>query len=160
MTKEFQVLKVVEKAIEFKTSEAHDPKKFYQDRKGLYVGYGFSGRIVEKAETVKEGAEYKVSSLDLVEDAPDEKMEADLGEGHLFEINDVCALIAEMISKQPNGEEGALLTDGNWNLFYTAACVVRVYWRGDEWFVLGWDRVGYDWLAGYRVFSPQLTLDL
>lgn len=160
MTREFTVLKIVEKAIEFKTSEAHDPKKFYQDRKGLYVGYGFSERIVEKAEPVQSGTEYKVSSLELVKNAPDEKIEADLGEGHLFEDSAVCALIAEMISKQPTGEEGALLTNGDFNLFYTASCVVGVYWGGGGWSVRDWGRGVSAWNAGFRVFSPQLTLDL
>lgn len=44
--------------------------------------------------------------------------------------------------------------DGNWNLFYTSAFVVRVRWGGDEWGVGAWERGGDAWRAGARVFSP------
>lgn len=46
--------------------------------------------------------------------------------------------------------------DGKWNLFYTPAFVVRVYWDAGRgaWFVDAWRRGGNEWLAGFRVFSP------
>lgn len=44
--------------------------------------------------------------------------------------------------------------DGNWNLFYTASCVVHVHWFGGEWFVRACDRGVSAWDAGRRVFSP------
>lgn len=49
--------------------------------------------------------------------------------------------------------------DGNWNLFYTRAFVVSVFWyRGvGEWSVLTWQRVDVGWFEGLRVFSPATS---
>ena len=64
-----------------------------------------------------------------------------------------------LISKQPKGEEGDLLTDGYANIFYVrdkenALRAVGVYWRDDGWLVYAYsveDPGG--WHAGYQVFS-------
>lgn len=131
-----------------------DPKEFYQNRKGLYVWSGFKDRIVAKAEAVK--AEFRLRSFTLKEDANDAKIESALPEKHIFSESDAAAIVADLIEKQPNGEEGVLLNDGNWNLFYTPGCVVLVHWssfRGG-WSVSAWGRDEDGWRAGERIFSP------
>lgn len=68
-----------------------------------------------------------------------------------------CTLedVAAFLKNPPEGTD-----DGNWNIFYVAGCVVRVYWRSDyrEWYVYAW-LLGDDyWDAGSRAFgvtAPQ-----
>jgi hypothetical protein len=148
------VLKLKQKDIAV-TTKAHDPKKFFVDRKGLYVWSSFVDNIVAKAKT-KEVADLALTSYNLEESALDEKIEATFTKGHLFSETDVCAVIASLIEQQPNGEEGVLLTNGYANIFYTKSHVVRVRWFGSDWDVYGWCRFG-EWLAGCRVFSPATS---
>lgn len=69
------------------------------------------------------------------------------------------AEVYALLTKQANGESGALLTNGYANIFYvcdTSALLraVSVSWVGDGWFVNA-DSVEfpYVWGAGHRVFS-------
>lgn len=157
---EIQVLKEVDPSIKLTIEKPVDPKGFFVDREGLYVYSGFEERVLEKSEAVKVGAEYAIESLDLVDDSTDKQIELALGNKNLFEVNDACAIVADLIERQKNGEDGLLLTNGYANLFYTSACVVYVRWRGSGWRVGTWERDGIGWVAGLRVFSPQLALEL
>lgn len=93
-------------------------------------------------------------SFNLTKGADDKEIEGALPENHLFAEDEVYTIIGSLLSKQVNGEEGALLTNGYSNLFYTGACVVRVYWLGYGWRVHAWPRVAFRWGSGSRVFSP------
>lgn len=156
-----EVLKEVEKEVAFEITEARDPKVFFQDRKGLFVGSSFTERIVEKSETISEGKSGTLQSFEILKYSDDATIEKALPEKHLFTESQIAAIVAEFISEQTDGKTGTLLADGNWNLFYTDTCVVGVRWvSGDAgWGVFSWQRGGREWGAGYRVFSPQLTLD-
>ena len=134
-----------------------DPKEFFKDRKGLYVWSSFEENILTKAES-SDPKEFKLNSFTLLTRASDEKIEKALGDNHMFSETDVCAILASLIEKQPNGEEGILLNTGYANLFYTSDRVVGVRWRGGGWFVGGWRRRGYAWHGVGRVFS--LATDL
>lgn len=149
-------LKAAGKAIALKTSDMHEPAQYFKSRTGLYVGSEFNGRILSGAMTTKEGSSFKVVNFDLVETSTDEQIEASLPKKHLFSNSDVCAIVAELVAKQKNGEAGTLITTGYANLFYTEGGVVYVGWRADdrEWLVYAWRRGGHGWVAGYRVFSP------
>ena len=63
------------------------------------------------------------------------------------------------MKQQPNGEKGALLNDGRWNIFYVpnTAGVLRAVlcnWRGDGWLVHANSiEDPRRWLDGDRVFS-------
>lgn len=153
------VLKEVTKLLDVKVAEKHDPKEFFQDREGLYIFSGFKNNIISKAEPTEEGKEFKLSSFELTENAYDDKIEASLPEKHIFSETDVCAIVADLISKQPDGGEGVLLNNGYANLFYTPSHVVDVGWSGTdrEWSVGAWDRDDY-WVAGKRVFSPATEI--
>lgn len=63
-----------------------------------------------------------------------------------------CTLedIAAFVTNPPEGTD-----DGNWNIFYVAGYVVRVYWDAgiQRWCVVAWELGGGAWSAGYRVFS-------
>lgn len=149
-------LKPVEKEIAIKVEAAVDPKEFFQDRKGLWVWGDFTKRIVEKAEPTPSGTEFKLASFQLTKYLSDEEIEAALPKEHIFSETEVSAILASLISKQSKGEEGALLNNGNWNLFYTPAFVVFVYWDSgsSDWSVGSWRRDGRRWYEGHRVFSP------
>lgn len=154
MKTENNVLEVVDREISFKTKNSIVPEEFFQDGKGLYVYSSFTDRISSKARPVKEGTSYRLISSKLVEYATDKQIESELPEKHIFSEDDVCAILADLIEKQSNGEEGVLDNDGNWNLFYTPTFVVYAYWYDDEWFVDAWRRVSFDWDGDSRVFSP------
>jgi hypothetical protein len=136
--------------------DRRDPGAYFQTRSGLYVYGDFRSGVVSKAGPVAIGTSYKLDAADLGQDASDEAIESALSKDHIFAESPVCAIIAQLIAKQANGEEGTLLNNGYANLFYTSSFVVDVYWdsgRG-EWRVDTWGRGDRGWGAGHRVFSP------
>ena len=137
-------------------TKSHDPKAFYQTRDGLYVWDDFRYRIVANATPMPEGASFKLDHALLTKNMLDREIEAALPANHLFDESTLCAIIAAMISEQPNGKEGKLLNNGYANLFYTSSTVVHVHWGADyrEWYVHTWERGDRGWRAGRRVFSP------
>jgi len=137
-------------------AEDHDPGTFFQTRQGLWVYNDFRSRIVEKANPMTAGSTFKIRYSELMKDAADEAIETALQSDHLFEESQVCPVIATLIAKQPNGEEGVLINNGYANLFYTGSSVVYVYWSAGvrEWRVDTYGRVDHEWRAGNRAFSP------
>ena len=136
------------------------PKDFFQSRDGLYVTSDFQNRIVEKASAVPAGSEYTTTPWDLILAANDATIESALPETHIFSESDVCAIIADLISKQPKGEEGALMIDGSWNLFYTPDFVVYVRWgaRARRWLVDAWHRDDDVWDGGLACLFSRYFL--
>jgi hypothetical protein len=134
-----------------------DPTAFYQTRTGLWIYGGFSDIVTSKAKPVNAGTTFKFNVDELGEAMTDAEIEAALPKNHLFDESAVCAIVAEMISKQPNGEAGDLLNNGYANLLYTASCVVNVRWYGGRrrWYVYTCRRGGRRWFAGDRVLSPS-----
>ena len=137
-------------------TERHDPDEFYRTREGLYVWGDYRSRIVTKAKPSEAGTTVKIESAELMRDLTDAEIEAALPKGHLFDETQVSAVIAGLIAKQPNGEEGALVNTGRANLFYTDSYVVRVRWVADDrmWYVGACRRDDGRWRAGFQVFSP------
>lgn len=149
------ILKSVEKKIKLITSEKHFPKEFFQNRKGLYVWNSFFDNIVKNAKTTEANYDFGyLSSFDFKKYTTDEQTEKALPKKHIFSETEVCAVIANLIEKQPKGEEGVLQNNGYFNLFYTPSHVVGVCWSGDEWDVGGWSRDFLSWDEGRRIFSP------
>ncbi len=135
-------------------AEQRDPDTFFQTRPGLFIWSDFRSRVVSKAKHIVDVGTYRVERRDLVRDAKDADIESALA-NHLFDENIVYAVIAELISKQPQGKSGTLLNNGYANLFYVSSCVVCVHWFADDrwWSVYTWGRGGRRWFAGLRVFS-------
>lgn len=142
-----KILEAVKEKISIKIEKPINPAEFFQNRKGLYVFSGFKERIIEKAKPVKT-TEFSLVSFMLIEASYDKDIEKALPKKHIFKEGDVCSIISDLISKQPNGEEGTLLNDGYANLFYTKSFVVSVYWGSydGEWIVSTWRRD--DFLVG------------
>lgn len=160
MDTENKVLEAVENKLSIETSSEIKPQDFFQSREGLYVWSDFNERILEKALSVAAGTKYELAPFKLLESSSDETIESALPKAHIFSESDVCAIIAELISKQPKGEDGSLDNSGNWNLFYTPTFVVSVRWRsgGGFWNVRTWVRGRIGWYADGRVFSPATDL--
>lgn len=134
----------------------HDPGAFFRTRSGLYVFDDFRRRVVTGAKRTNTGATFSATSARLKRAATDAEIEAALPPEHLFDASALCAIIAEMIAKQTNGESGDLDNSGKANLLYTSSCVVGVTWDGPyrKWVVYTRERGGRRWRAGRRVLSP------
>lgn len=142
--------------LNLKIGKPVDPKEFFKTGPGIYVWSDFISRIVEKAQTVEVNSEYKIDSWKLESSATDEQIEQSLESGHIFSESEVAAIVAELISKQSKGKDGALQNNGYSNLFYTPNFVVGVHWGAESgrWRVSSWPRRGRDWRVDDRVFSP------
>lgn len=106
---------------------------------------GYISSDFKKGFENKDFSEKKIPSFQtLNRRMTDAQIETELKPG-LCELGDVLAFM-------DNAPEEC--KDGNWNLFYFSAFVVRVFWYGVEWRVYAWDRDDYEWAAAYRVFSP------
>lgn len=150
------VLEHKEKKIDISVKE-FDPQEFFKNGDGLYVYSDFKERILSKAEKVP-SLEKALTSYALTKNANDAAIESDLPKDHFFSESEVCAIVADLIDKQPKGEEGVLLNNGYANLFYTPSFVVGVRWDGAEWGVYTWHRDAYGWDANDRVFAPATDL--
>lgn len=146
-----KILKSVKKEIKVVVPAKYNPKEFFKNRDGLYIWSSFSDTVLKKAKSATISL-LSISSYDLLKTSYDKDIEAELPKNHIFSETDVCAIIAGLIEKQPNGEEGTLLNTGYANLFYTKSRVVLVYWSVGEWDVSVWCRED-DWGSGHRVFS-------
>ena len=85
----------------------------------------------------------------------DEKIEAVLGERHLFADHLIYVLIGALIAEQPDGEHGVLSTESD-NLFYTPSSFVNAYLDDSGWQIVKLRRElgGLPRFPGARVFTP------
>jgi hypothetical protein len=152
---EGMIILIPREPISITTSAKHDPDRYYRDRDGLSIWSGMRELVVAKATKTEAGATFGLAVADLGKNATDAQIESALSKDHVFDESALCATIADMIERQPDGSAGALLNNGYVNLFYTSSCVVGVLWSADdrEWLVGAWDRAAYEWSAGCRVFS-------
>ncbi len=127
------------------------PTEFFKNRQGLYL-WNDMQRVLKNAKIIEptQGAA-KFRSFDLVKNARDREIKAELSENHEVELWQ----IAQLIDAQTDGEDGPLLTNGYANIFYVAGYAVSVHWDADyrEWDAGGWGLDGGGWGAGDRVFS-------
>lgn len=150
------VLKLVNSSVQLDAIASYDPKGF-KTRQGLWISDDFHSRVGKKAKPVNDLPAITLTSGDLVKNAYDKEIKADpvMPANYVFESeSDFVAYLDQMISKQPNGEEGDLLNNGYWNIFYVAGCVVDVRWFSDDrkWRVSTWELDG-SWSAGLRAFG-------
>lgn len=150
-----KILEQVGEKVHIETTGELIPSDFFKSKDGLYVDSDFTSRILSKTSIVP-ARDYSVQPWKLLSPANDATIESALPEQHTFDESAVSAIIADLISKQPEGAEGALANDGSWNLFYTPEFVVYVFWYSysRHWRVGAWDRYDDAWDGGYRVFTP------
>lgn len=140
-------------------SEVHNPSLFYRDRANLYVSPDFLGKIVRVAGSTETGKKFKkISRFRLAADATGEQLRSERPDS-VWTATDFCAWLAAKLQKQPNGEEGELLTTGWANLFLvegisSEVVLVSVNWDSGyrKWDVNAW-RLDDTWNAGHRFAS-------
>lgn len=141
-------------------TKSFDPKRFYQNRKGLDVWDTFVDRLdLRSRKAVASTPERTYVSLELKQNVYDRDIRAELPEHHLSMLEDIAALI----KAQWGGKEGILLNNGRANIFYVEGkngevFAVNVNWNADdrEWNVNDWrlDENG-EWNAGNQVLCPS-----
>jgi len=110
-----------------------DPNLFFQTRRpGLFVWWQFRKKVAEYAQFSRAGKTYKIGSIDLGQVPLNEEEIIRMIPGRLFGDTQICAIMAQLISLQQNGEKGALLTGDGLNLFYTYTCKASLTWGGSE----------------------------
>ena len=131
------------------TSDKAEVKISYLDKDFLFW---FGGKTEELADV-----ELPKHHHDLKHDSLDKDILNDLGGADKAEVT--FAGMHGLMKLQPNGEDGALLTNGYANIFYIKDVVgvlyaVCVSWYGGGWYVSA-GRVDdeYGWDGGCRVFS-------
>ncbi len=130
-------------------SERREPGAYYQNRPGLCVEGDFRKLVVATAKPVEAGKTFALNECELDADSSDSAIERGLPESHFFDVDVVCAVVAEMI-------ESGQLDKKCWYLLYTSSCVVNVFCSNSylEWIVFTHDRDNDTWDAGDRVLSP------
>lgn len=146
-------------------SQRHDPDVYYRTRSGLYVGNECRRRIISKATPITAGTSFKVNVFELGHDAANKEIRRGLPKNYLFKENVLCAIVAEMISKQSEGEPGDLENTGNVHVLRTSSWEMLVYWHrvNPAWNVLAQRRFvpasrrrrDLMWVAGTRFLCPN-----
>lgn len=131
-------------------------KNFVLAKKPVKIGWlgnNFKEWFLKKVEMPVSGATLRY--MKLVEPSVDGPILTELGNN----AETTLAQIFSLMKRQPNGEEGILLTNGYANIFYVRDTnnilrAVHVYWYEDAWYVYAYSvEHPYRWIAGYRVFS-------
>ena len=138
-----------------------DPNEFFQNRPGLLRSEEFVERILSVAKkTERILLPSHIPSLTLHKNMNDTEVCKELGDNYVFEASEGCMVIAGMISRQPNGEDGDLVNNGKANIFYVRGknnevFTVGVSWDAGvrEWYVDANRLDDYHWHAGRRAFS-------
>ena len=137
-----------------------NPRAFFEIGDGLYIWDGFKNLVLEFANLVSNVPALTLGKFQLVKNATDLRIRSELPEGYLFrDPSLLCAHIALLIKRQPNGKAGELLNNGYANLFYLEVngevVVVDVRWRTHhrEWYVYAHQLDDDQWYAGNQVFS-------
>lgn len=154
---EASVLNLVNDNVQIDAVVSYDPSGF-KTRPGLWVSDDFHSCVSSEAKPVENLSAITLSSFDLSKAACDKDIKSDsnMPPSHVFgNESEFVAHLDQMISRQPNGEDGDLLNDGFWNIFYVAGCVGGVYWsvESQEWSFQAWSLDGKGWGDGVRVFA-------
>ncbi|HEY4497511.1 MAG TPA: hypothetical protein VJC20_02020 [Candidatus Paceibacterota bacterium] len=119
-----------------------------------WLGDNFRKHFLNKVEKHIDGAILAAHRLE--KDLLDREIRTELGSTH---EETALSYLWELLTKQPNGESGVLLTNGYANIFYirsAAGTLWAVYasWNDDGWYVNAYS-VEYPlrWNAGGQVFS-------
>lgn len=138
--------------------EKFDPHTFFtyrNDQVRLRALHPFPSYVLRAASLVSSGPAARLSVYELARSAYDREIMAELPQDPLVELWQ----IAELMRRQPQGQDGILLNNGYANIFYVNGVHGRVFavgvrWYNDEWRVLAWKLdEGACWGAGCRVFS-------
>ena len=114
--------------------------------KFAWFGDNFKQHFLHKEEAPQGEVELKVSKLK--KNSLDKPILNELGD----KAETTLASIWELLKKQPNGEQGTLLTNGCANIFYVRDSKGVLWAVGVDWRGVGW-RVSANSVEGPRVWS-------
>ncbi|HBB36866.1 MAG: hypothetical protein UX02_C0003G0066 [Candidatus Moranbacteria bacterium GW2011_GWC1_45_18] len=120
-----------------------------------YLGDNFRQEFLDKIE--KPAGKNSLRCHELLKPSVDGSIFAELGGEK--KVASTLAQIYWLMEQQPNGEDGTMLNDGRWNIFYipNTAGVLRavcVFWSGGGWGVdAGSVEFPFRWDVGSQVFS-------
>lgn len=139
-----------------------DPNEVFRNHSWLQVCGNFRNRVLPVLRPISSAPEASFVVSRLTKSVCDSVIRKELPKQHLIE----WYRIISFIGKQPNGEDGMLLTtNDSGNIFYMRGIDgeifnVRVKWNPHSkyWFVFGWEleERGY-WHANDHVFYPDNT---
>lgn len=127
----------------------------------LYLWKGFEAQVFPAIPEVVSAFEGSLMKTELTKYMYNSEILKELGcERALFSPAKFAAVIHDLITRQPKGEEGTLLVNGYANIFYVwlgdgPVIVVDVHWRAntDHWHLLVRSLGGDGWGGGRCVFS-------
>lgn len=131
-------------------------EKFTKENKAVkfaYFSQNFKRVMLEKVEENVSDAMF--TCCILTETSPDAPILVELGN----RAETTLAYLYELLTKQPNGEDGVLLTNGCANIFYIRGAddvlwAVSAYWRSGGWYVYANSVEDPDgWFVGNVIFS-------
>ncbi len=142
---------------------AETSKFFVSGKNGItkiWMSEEFQNRVKKFLPKQISCTDGQLASFDLSENMYDSQILPELGNPPHRKMSEVVAQAASLVSKQPNGENGSLLTNGYANIFYGLSdddgrvLVLGVRWYDGKWrwYCRGLGEIGV-WLAGVRVFS-------
>jgi hypothetical protein len=126
------------------------------------VGFWFSDhmkswilRVIPDTIPAFEGT---LRKTELTKRMDDSQILSELGSPNPFSPAEFAAIAKDLISKQPKGKSGTLLTNGCANIFYVKLgddreVSVGMFWSDGEWFFYTNYLNGDRWLVGPCVFS-------
>lgn len=153
-------LKLIADNIAIKTDSFSKDSFFKNGPVKLYFWDGFKNQILKAIPDSISAFEGVLRKTQLTKSMFDLEILAELNNPQPFTASEFAAVIRELLSKQPKGENGQLLNNSYANIFYVKledarVVAVRVYWgsgvRGWILRVCGLDGDGWD--GGSCVFS-------
>jgi hypothetical protein len=126
----------------------------------LWFGDNFKKWVLSAIPDSIPAFQGKLLKTQLTEYMYDSAILKELGQPNPFTVGEFAAIIRDLLTKQPNGEDGTFLTNGYANIFYVKlddgrVVAVDVRWRSDsrEWRLSAYDLADGGWHDGDCVFS-------
>ncbi len=147
----------------FRVANAPFPKHSFFMKTGpvkLYFGDSFADWVLKEIPETIEAFQGNLMKTQLTEYMYDSAILNELGQPRPFTAGEFAVIIRDLLTRQPNGEDGILLTNGYANIFYirledSRVVAVRVRW-GSGFRVWDLNAIGLDddrWDDGSCVFS-------
>ncbi len=159
-TSALKSLNLIAENIQIATSSFTKDSFFRNGPVKLWFGDNFKNWVLPGIQSTISSFNLSLKQTKLTKAMLDSEILSELGDPKPFTPSEFAAIIRELISKQPQGEDGPLLTNGYANIFYVKLEDERVvavcadwhfYYR--LWSLNANDLDGRRWHGGHCVFS-------
>ncbi len=141
-------------------SEPFSKSSFFSNGPRLYFWDNFKNWVLSEIPDMIPTFQGTLSKYKLTKNMYDKEILEELGNPTPFTIGEFAGIMKDLISKQPNGKDGDLLTNGYANIFYVKLAdgrvvAVNLRWHSvnREWNCSADDLDVGQWDEGYCVFS-------